>query len=264
MDEKQKFRPKNAKFESLEQQQQKKRVKHIVFYVVLLVSFSTVFFLLWFLVFFKVKDVEITGNVRYSVGEIRSAAGIAEGDNLYSVGEAELNRRLTEKLPYVSAVTLERELPSTLRITVSETEAVMYSELYGGKYLISQDLVVLERSDNADTANMVEVSAGDVRKCYSGESLTYADVRMADVVRTLYATLAEYGLISGVDSFSIKNRFDISIRYRDKLDVYFGSIDNIDIKVRFFVGILEHLYEDDKGKLDISNIKEASFSRYND
>ena len=87
---------------------------------------------------------------------------------------------------------------------------------------------------------------------------------MADVVRTLYATLAEYGLISGVDSFSIKNRFDISIRYRDKLDVYFGSIDNIDIKVRFFVGILEHLYEDDKGKLDISNIKEASFSRYND
>ena len=40
MDEKQKFRPKNAKFESLEQQQQKKRVKHIVFYVVLLVKLS--------------------------------------------------------------------------------------------------------------------------------------------------------------------------------------------------------------------------------
>ena len=78
---------------------------------------------------------------------------------------------------------------------------------------------------------MVEVSAGDVRKCYAGENLAYADVRMADVVRTLYATLAEYGLISGVDSFSIKNRFDISIRYQDKLDVYFGSIDNIDMSV---------------------------------
>ena len=264
MEGKQKFRAKNPKFESLEQQQKKKRIKYIVFYVVLLVSFSAVFFLLWFLVFFKVKDIEITGNIRYSAEEIRGASGIAEGDNLYSVGEAELNRRLTEKLPYVSAVTLERELPSTLHIIVSETEAVMYSELYGGKYLISKDLVVLERSDNADTGDMVEVSAGDVRKCYAGENLVYADARMADVVRTLYAALDEYGLIPDVSSFSIENRFDISVCYRGRLDVYFGSIENIDIKVRFFVGILEHLYEDDKGKLDISNIKEASFSRYSD
>jgi len=262
MDTKQKFRRKNAKFESLELQQKKKRTRRIVFYAVMLVSFTAVFFVLWFLVFFKVKDVEIVGSTRYSADEIRAVVGIAEGDNLYASNEDDVEALLTEKLPYIRTVKLKRKLPSTVVITVEEEQAVMFSNLYGNTYLISESLNVLERADGADLTGLVEVSAGEIRRCFAGEELVFTDSRMAWVVKELYNELKEYGLIDKVNSFTIENRFDISIRYDDRLDIYFGSIDDINIKVRFLVGIMGHLYEDEKGKLDISNIKEASFSRY--
>ncbi len=262
MDTKQKFRRKNAKFESLELQQKKKRTRRIIFYAVMLISFTAVFLVLWFFVFFKVKDIEIVGNTRYSDAEIRAVVGIAEGDNLYASSENDVETRLTEKLPYIRTVTLKRKLPSTVVITLEEEQAVMFSRLYGDTYLISENLTVLERSNGGDLSGMVEVSAGEIRRCFAGENLVYTDSRMAWVVKQLYTELKEYGLIDKVNSFSIENRFDISIRYDDRLDIYFGSIDDINIKVRFLIGIMGHLYEDEKGKLDISNIKEASFSRY--
>ncbi len=262
MDTRQKFRRQSIKFESIEQQHKKKQTKRLIFYIVLLVSFTVVFFVLWFAVFFKVKSIEVSGNLRYSAGDILDAAGIKVGDNLYSASEKELNERLTEALPYVNSVTLERQLPSTLAITVKEDTAVMYSEIHGDTYLISEDLTVLERSESFDKDKMIMLSAGAVRYCYSGKNIEYVDSRMADVVVRLYAVLKEYDLIDKIDSFTIKNRFDIQIRYDNRLDVYFGSIENIDIKVCFFNGILEYLYEDEAGRLDISNIKEASLHRY--
>lgn len=262
MDTKQKFRKQSIKFEPIEQQHKKKQTKRLIFYIVLLVSFTVVFFVLWFAVFFKVKSIEIGGNLRYSKADILEAAGIAEGDNLYEIGEKELNSRLIEALPYIRSATLERKLPSTLVIGVEEDTAVMYSEICGDTYLMSEDLTVLERSDSFDRSKMVELYAGDVSMCYSGKSIEYVDSRMVNVVVKLYAVLKEYGLIDKVNSFTIKNRFDIQIRYDNRLDVYFGSVENIDVKVCFFNGILALLYEDESGRLDISDIKEASLHRY--
>lgn len=262
MDTRQKFRRQSIKFESIEQQHKKKQTKRLIFYIVLLVSFTVVFFVLWFAVFFKVKSIEVSGNLRYSAADILDAAGIKVDDNLYAVSEKELAARLTEALPYINSVTLERKLPSTLEITVKEDTAVIYSEIHGDTYLLSEKLTVLERSESFDRNDMIMLTAGDVRYCYSGKNIEYFDARMSDVVIKLYAVLKDYNLIDKVDSFTIKNRFDIQIRYDDRLDVYFGSIDNIDIKVCFFNGILEYLYEDEAGRLDISNIKEASLHRY--
>ncbi len=261
MDQKQVFRRKTEGFVSLEQQKRKRKIKNIIFYIALVVVFGGVFFALWFGVLFKVDNVEIKGNSRYSADQVIEAASISFGENLYSVSEEELKTKLTDTLPYIKDVSMNRKLPGTVEITVTEDKAVMATSIYGDTYLISNDLTVLERTD-AKTDKIINVTAGDVRTCISGEKLSYVDTRMGDVLLTLYGTLEQYGIIDKITSFKIENRFDIYVCYNGKIDIYFGTVENIDIKVRFLVGILEHLYEDDAGMLDISNIKEATFSRY--
>lgn len=75
-------------------------------------------------VFFRVETVTVTGNQRYTQEEIVAASGIQLGDNLYSLNKVRIDRSLRTTLPYIGKLTINRALPSTIVITVTEWEAV--------------------------------------------------------------------------------------------------------------------------------------------
>ena len=75
-------------------------------------------------VFFRVEQVTVTGNQRYTEEEIIAASGIQLGSNLYSLNKVRIDRNLRTTLPYIGDLTINRALPSTIQITVTEWEAV--------------------------------------------------------------------------------------------------------------------------------------------
>ena len=75
-------------------------------------------------VFFRVETVTVTGNRRYTQEEIIDASGIQPGDNLYSLNKVRIDRNLRTTLPYIGNLTINRALPSTIVITVTEWDAV--------------------------------------------------------------------------------------------------------------------------------------------
>lgn len=75
-------------------------------------------------VFFRVETVTVTGNQRYTQEEIIAASGIQMGDNLYSLNKIRIDQNIRTTLPYVGTLTINRALPSTILITVTEWEAV--------------------------------------------------------------------------------------------------------------------------------------------
>ena len=74
-------------------------------------------------VFFRVERVSVSGCHRYTTEEIIAASGIRLGDNLYSLNKVSIDRNIRTKLPYVEELTINRALPSTILITVTECEA---------------------------------------------------------------------------------------------------------------------------------------------
>lgn len=66
-------------------------------------------------------EVEITGNVARS--EILEWSGVQPGMNLMQLNLADVRSRL-RRMPSIAEVVVERELPSTLRITVEERQPV--------------------------------------------------------------------------------------------------------------------------------------------
>lgn len=81
-------------------------------------------------VFFRVNQITVEGNERYSAQEIISASGVEVGENLLLISKPQTVGSIQKKLPYVQKVSVIRRLPDglTLRVTESAPAAVLQSE----------------------------------------------------------------------------------------------------------------------------------------
>ena len=68
--------------------------------------------------FFRIDDIEISGNSRYSNEQIAAAAQIKAGDNLFFLNKYDAAARIRQQLPYVETVQFRRVLPSKLVVQI--------------------------------------------------------------------------------------------------------------------------------------------------
>lgn len=91
------------------------------------------------LVFFRVNQVTVTGNSRYTAEEIAEVSDIRTGDNLIALSKSRIAARIRTRLPYVKSVTIRRALPDTVILTVTEhTAAAAVSDGADWWYISSQ------------------------------------------------------------------------------------------------------------------------------
>ena len=75
-------------------------------------------------VFFQVESIEISGNQRYTQEEVIQATGIQIGDNLFHLNKYAIYDQVEQNLPYIETIQIRRGLPSTIRVTITEWDAV--------------------------------------------------------------------------------------------------------------------------------------------
>lgn len=102
-------------------------------------------------VFFRVEEIVVTGNVRYTRQEVMDASGVLLGDNLFGMNKFDTARQIRRELPYVEAVNIRRGWPDALVITVTECLPAARVAGEDGEWLISRSGKVLELVEQADT-----------------------------------------------------------------------------------------------------------------
>lgn len=102
-------------------------------------------------VFFRVEEMVVSGNVRYTAQQVIDASGIVQGDNLFGMNKFDTARRIRRQLPYVEGVNIRRGWPDALLITVIESRAAARLSGEEGEWLISKSGKVLELVESADT-----------------------------------------------------------------------------------------------------------------
>lgn len=140
-------------------------------------------------VFFRVEDMVVAGNVRYSTQQVIEATGVEQGDNLFGMNKFETARQIRRKLPYVDGVNIRRSWPDTLVITVTESQAAARVTGELGQWLISKSgkLLELARGNEAnvirvDGLNAVQPEAGlplVVREDQQGRGKSLLDLLQA-------------------------------------------------------------------------------------
>lgn len=260
------FKRRTVDIDSLKQRQQSKAMRRRAFYIGLFLILSIVFTAVCFIVFFKIKAVEVEGSSRYSNEEIIAAFGVESDSNLYSFTASELEKEMVQQLPYLSNVEIERDLPSTVIIHVTEKKPDMYVEISGDRYLLTNTMQILEYTD--DPAKLygllrVDMEPETVARCIVGEKLLFADVRTGDVVEQAFSDIVDAGLGGRVDYIDANNRFGIYLGVDGKYDIFMGDIEEFDTKLAFAVGILDKLStipgDTDKGTIDVSEINKGIY-----
>lgn len=253
--------------DEIKQRQQSKRVRRRVFYVALFSALVLVSTAVCFFVLFKIKTVTVEGVTRYSEDEILAAFDVADGSNLYSFDADNMEKKLVSELPYINSVIIERDLPSTVVIHVEEKDPCMYVELNEEKYLLTDDMHILEYTASADKLYgllRISMEPKTVRRCIVGEKLAFMDIRTGDIIAQAYSEIIKAGLLSRVEYIDANNRFGIYIGLDDCYEVYMGDIYEFDTKLSFAKGIADKLHSlggaKEKGKIDVSEINKGIFT----
>jgi cell division protein FtsQ len=109
---------------------------------------------------FGAKTILVEGNQRRRPDEVAGLAGIAVGQNLFSLDEKQSERALLRD-PWIEKVTISRTLPSTVRILVQEREARALAELGGTLYLTTRDGEPFKPLEPGDPHDLPVVSGVD-------------------------------------------------------------------------------------------------------
>lgn len=258
--EQQKFiRRNNAMFDA-QRRQEKKRTRRTAFYVLLFLSVTLIFFAVCVTVFLNVETVNVNGIETYSYEQIMEHIPINIGDNIFIFNAEEIEDNIKQKLPYIGSVKIERDLPTTVDINIVEEEAYYAAELAGDTYLLSSDLKVLERvkDSKASEFDIAKLSLVSVKNCIVGNYLGFVDERTSDALAELYSSFADNYIEDKINAVDVRSRFDIYITYDNRFEIYLGDTDNIEIKISFLVRIIDELEPNAKGKINLSNYREAA------
>lgn len=175
-------------------------------------------------VFFRVEEMVVTGNQRYTAAQIIDATGIAQGDNLFGMNKFETARQIRRQLPYVEGVNIRRGWPDTLIITVTECEAAARVTGEKGQWLISRSGKVLELTRGA-AQNVIVVEGLNAVQPEAGLPLVVREEQQVrgDALVSLLQALEQCGMlkkVTRIDMTSPSRIFmDFDVRFTVKLPV---------------------------------------------
>ncbi len=203
---------------------QRRRGRHSRLYTVLSAILILAAVVVACTVFFRVDDVLVQGNARYTAQEIIDVAGVKQGDNLFALRPGAISQKLQGKLPYIRSVSVRRLLPDTVSITVTEGKAAAAVAQEGQWWLIDEDCKLLERA--SATGGLPAVSGVDPLVPAEGTYLAAAEEQRqrVDRLKELLRGLSENGLLEKLQSVDLSEDYRVTFVYDSRFTVHLSPV----------------------------------------
>lgn len=200
-----------------------KRTRHSGLYTVVSAIFIVAALVAACTVFFRVDNVIVQGNSRYTAQEIIDVAGVKNGDNLFALRSAKLSRELRGRLPYIRTVSIRRLLPDTLSITVTEGRAAAAVAQEGKWWLIDEDAKLLEQS--AARGGLPVVTGVEPLAPAVGTYLAAGEEQSdrVDRLKELLRGLADNGLVDKLGGVDLTEDYQVSFDYDGRFTVHLSA-----------------------------------------
>ena len=164
-------------------------------------------------VFFRVNEVTVEGGQRYTAQEIIEASGIETGDNLIALSKSRVAGNIIARLPYVRSVSIQRQLPDGVRITVTEhTAAAAVSDGEGWWYISGQGKLLEQVSAPGQVMTVTGLTARD--PVLSGAlQVSQEEETTLGYVLALLEELEERGMLSGCTALDCSAATSLTLSY---------------------------------------------------
>ncbi|MBS5450995.1 MAG: FtsQ-type POTRA domain-containing protein [Coriobacteriia bacterium] len=233
-------------------------VRGLVLSVVLIATVLVLYLVVMYSPLFMIRTIEATPTEHVTSQAISELAAVPEGSTLFNVSEHDIIERI-EKNPWVASVSVTRQFPSQLTITVTERTRAALVMMSSGleAWWISSDGHWLEpyAMQEATADNGVASPSDQARQAASAAGLVFVGDVAATVVPqagTVCADAAVQGVLSYCTTFSddMRSRIasataastqSISFVLTDGVEVSVGAPVDIESKERVILQLLsEH------------------------
>ena len=173
--------------------------------------------------FFKVNQVSVSGNERYSAQEIIEVSGVEQGDNLILMDKYRIAEKLYTKLPYITEVRINRQFPDTLLVEVVETKAVAVIKGGSSNWLMDSNGKLLEVIGSAATKQYLSLEGlSAVDPAISGKlKLSEESPISTDRLLELLSELAQRDMLAAVAQLEPNESGTIRMTLKDDNEVRF-------------------------------------------
>jgi len=205
---------------------------------------------------FGIAKISVTGNGKVTEADLLSAAGVKQGDNLFSFNAGKADKNVLKNLSYVDSVTFKKVWPNELDISIVERKVSGYVKYMNGSYLyIDENGRVLEVSGSF-TENLPVVVGLKFTKFSVGDLLQVDNKTSFSTLVVLTKLFDKYNMqdfsLSQVD---VTDSQSIHL-YVYNIDVEFGSVADADQKMATLQAALNNMPDltHIRGVLDLTAI----------
>ena len=173
--------------------------------------------------FFRVKNVVVTGLDRYTPGQIQAAAGVSDGDNMFFLNKYAMAAQIERELPYIEEIRISRDLPDTLNIDVTECGTPLAVVQGGSAWLVSPAGKIVDRVEMEYGAEYGQITGCELLSPAIGTRIALATeyASQRESLIALMGALREADLMEQVDGIRLEDlgciRMDYAGRFTVKL-----------------------------------------------
>lgn len=245
--QKKKGNPPQKKMTKAERQKRERRGKILKLFLKIFILLAIIAGVAAFLLvtpIFNIAQIQVEGNEKITKETIQSLSGLQIGENIFRFQKSSVEANIKQE-PYIQEVEIQRNLPNTIVLKVTERHTKYVIEVGNGYLYLNNQGYFLEISDTKPEVPILRGYTTKVENLVPGNRLDEQDLeKMETVIRIMDS--AEYNEIGNlVTAIAIqdKNNYTLYLDSEGKT-VYLGDASNLNDKM----WILKQIIEREKGK----------------
>lgn len=194
-----------------------------------------------------VKKVELKSlgeeeiSLPYTQQELLSGLGLEKGMGLYDIAESELENNARYNLTYIKEMEISRRWPSTVVVRATAENARFYISIDGKIYVLSDELRVLETTDDIEkieAQKLIILKVSSVKKCVKGDIMDVGkDIN--EIVVDLSEQLEKEGSLSRITLMDVTDKFNIKLMFETRFEVKIGDSKDLGNKIKMMNEIVK-------------------------
>lgn len=171
--------------------------------------------------FFRVDNIVVSGQKRYTAEEIQAACGVELGSNMYLLNKYDLRQNIWNQLPYIEDIRINRKLPDTLLIEVRESGRPFALVQDGSAWLVSAGGKIVDQLPEREAGQYGRITGCQLLAPAVGTSLALATEYAAQQssLLDLLKALDGAGLTENVDAIRLDELSDLKMDYIGRFTV---------------------------------------------
>ncbi len=233
----------------------KKRLRLNPKFLIALLLIAVAAVVLFLTPLFDITDIKISGTERNAKAEVLIASGIRENKNIFAINKGAAEKNI-KALGYVESVKIKRRLPNVVLIEVKESTVCAYMD-YGGMYVginkagkslcrVSKALPV-EGAPIVKGISVIKADLGEKVRLKNGKEDEF------EVLINLLDTFEKHNLMADITEIDVAKKSNIMFRYKGKLKIELGGLEDYDLKFNYIKAMLSELGEGATGVINMQS-----------